>query len=38
MTVGVESIAPTVLIAKARVRRTERIAPAFVRVTLTSAA
>ena len=38
MTVEVESIAPTVLIAEARVRRTERISPAFVRVALESAA
>ena len=38
MTVDVGSIAPTVLIAEARVRRTERISPAFVRVTLESPA
>lgn len=37
MTVDVES-APTVLIAEARVRRTERLSPAFVRVILESAA
>jgi NADPH-dependent ferric siderophore reductase len=38
MTVDVESIAPTVLIAQARVRATERLSPAFVRVTLDSPA
>jgi NADPH-dependent ferric siderophore reductase len=38
MTVDVESIAPTVLIAEARVRHSERLSPAFVRVTLESAA
>lgn len=38
MTVDVESIAPTVLIAEARVRHSERLTPAFVRVTLESAA
>ncbi|MCW2806837.1 MAG: siderophore-interacting protein [Marmoricola sp.] len=36
MTVDVESIPPNVLIAQAHVRRTERISPAFVRVTLES--
>lgn len=36
MTVDVETIAPTVLIAQARVRRAERLSPAFVRVTLES--
>jgi len=34
MTVDVESIAPTVLITQARVRTTDRLSPAFVRVTL----
>ena len=38
MSVDVESIAPTVLIAQAQVRRTQRISPAFVRVTLESPA
>lgn len=38
MPVDVEAIAPTVLIAEARVRRTERLSPAFVRVTLESGA
>lgn len=38
MTVDVESVAPTVLIADARVRRTQRISPAFLRVTLESPA
>jgi NADPH-dependent ferric siderophore reductase len=38
MTVDVESIAPTMLIAQARVRATERLSPAFVRVTLESPA
>src|SRR3712207_2295284 len=36
MSVDVESVAPTVLIAAARVRRAERLTPAFVRVTLES--
>jgi NADPH-dependent ferric siderophore reductase len=36
MTVDVESMAPTVLIAEARVRHSERLSPAFVRVTLES--
>lgn len=36
MSVDVEAVAPTVLIAEARVRRSERISPAFVRVTLES--
>ena len=36
MTVDVESVAPTVLIAEARVRRRERLSPAFVRVSLES--
>src|SRR3712207_5880389 len=38
MTVEVESIAPAVLVAQAHVRRTERISPAFMRVTLESPA
>jgi NADPH-dependent ferric siderophore reductase len=38
MTVDVETIAPTVLIAQARVRTTERLSPAFLRVTLESPA
>jgi NADPH-dependent ferric siderophore reductase len=38
MTVDVESIAPAMLIAQARVRATERLSPAFVRVTLESPA
>lgn len=38
MTVDVESSAPTVLIAEARVRNSERLSPAFVRVTLESPA
>lgn len=38
MSTVVESIAPTVLIAQARVRTTERLSPAFVRVTLESPA
>ena len=38
MTVDLESIAPTVLIAEARVRSCERLSPAFVRVTLGSPA
>lgn len=38
MTVDVETIAPTVLIAQAHVRTTERLTPAFVRVTLESPA
>lgn len=38
MTVDVEAIAPTVLIARARVRTAERFSPAFVRVTLESPA
>ena len=38
MTVDVESIAPTMLIAQARVRVRERLSPAFVRVTLESPA
>lgn len=36
MTVDVQSVARTALIAEARVRRAERISPAFVRVTLES--
>lgn len=36
MTADLESIAPTVLIAEARVRASERLSPAFVRVTLES--
>lgn len=38
MAVDVESIAPTVLIAEARLRHSERLSPAFVRVTLESPA
>ena len=38
MPVDAESGAPTVLIAAARVRRSERLSPAYVRVTLESAA
>jgi NADPH-dependent ferric siderophore reductase len=38
MTVDVQSVARTVLITEARVGHIERISPAFVRVTLTSAA
>jgi NADPH-dependent ferric siderophore reductase len=38
VTANVTSIAPTVLIAQARVRRAERVSPAFVRVTLESPA
>lgn len=38
MTVDIKSIIPTVLIAEARVRQTERLSPAFVRVTLESPA
>jgi NADPH-dependent ferric siderophore reductase len=38
MAVEVETIAPTVLVAQARVRTTERLSPAFVRVTLESPA
>lgn len=38
MTVDVEALVATVLIAEARVRRCERISPAFVRVTLESLA
>lgn len=38
MSVEVEASAPTVLIAQARVRGVERLSPAFVRVTLESAA
>ena len=38
MTVDVESVAPSVLIAEARVRHCERLSPAFVRITLESAA
>ena len=38
VTVDAESVVPNVLIAEARVRHTERISPAFVRVTLVSAA
>jgi NADPH-dependent ferric siderophore reductase len=38
MTVDEESMAPTVLIAQAHVRRAERISPAFMRVTLESPA
>src|SRR5688572_3520176 len=36
--VDAEAIAPTLLIARARVHATERLSPAFVRVTLTSPA
>lgn len=36
MSIDVASIAPTVLIAEARVRRRERVSPGFVRVTLES--
>jgi len=38
MTVDVASIAPTVLIAEARARHSERLSPAYVRVTLESPA
>lgn len=38
MTVDVGSIAPSVLVARARVRAAERLSPAFVRVTLESPA
>jgi NADPH-dependent ferric siderophore reductase len=38
MTVDVEPIAPTLLVTPARVRTTERLSPAFVRVTLESPA
>ena len=38
MTVDVEPVAPELLIAQARVRTTERLSPAFVRVTLESPA
>lgn len=38
MTVDVESIAPTVLVTTAQVRRVERVSPAFVRVALSAPA
>jgi NADPH-dependent ferric siderophore reductase len=38
MTVDIDSIAPTLLVSRARVRTTERLSPAFVRVTLESPA
>lgn len=38
MTVDVEAVAPTVLIAEARVHRAQRLSPAFVRVALESEA
>lgn len=38
MTVDVQPIAPTILIAEAEVTRVERLSPAFVRATLTAAA
>lgn len=38
MTIDVEAIAPTLLITQARVHTTERLSPAFVRVTLESPA
>lgn len=38
MTIDIEAIAPTVLVAQARVHTAERLSPAFVRVTLESPA